>query len=658
MTAGNGNGRKQRLELTWIGKDDRPRLEPRILLPVPEHSHSKPGDGGIHDNILIQGDNLLALKSLEQQFAGNVKCIFIDPPYNTGSAFEQYDDGMEHSIWLSLMRDRLEMLRRLLTEDGSIWITIDDREAHYLKVLCDEVFGRSNFITSVIWRKNYSPKSTARHFSEDHDYALVFAKNAEVWQPNPMPRSDKQDAAYKNPDKDSRGRWKPSDLSARNYYSKGTYSIRTPSGRLIPGPPNKNFWRIDEEKFWEFDRDNRIWWGKNKDAIPQIKRFLTEVKDGVTPQTFWSHEEVGHTQEAKQESIDLFGSEAFATPKPERLLQRVILLATKPGDVVLDSFAGSGTTGAVAHKMGRRWIMVELGNHATTHIVPRLKKVIDSQDGGGITELVDWKGGGGFRMFRLAPSLIETDQFGQKIISKQYNAEMLAEAMCKHMGFTYAPSQDPALYWQHGYSSERDFIFITTQALTHDTIKALSHEVGDDRTLLICCKAFRARLSDFENLTVKKIPQAVLANCEWGRDDYSLNIAKPPEDAASDPDDGPDDDGNGGEPAPRRRGALRRGAQGAELRAASAPKAPLKMDGTTRAPKAAKTNIPNSSASVRPAQVPAKPKAAKREAAPTRTPVKKARVAAKHKVPKKTAKQKPLAKSKARRADDRQGRLL
>ena len=523
------SGKKQRLELTWIDKDIRPKLEPRILLEDAGYSYAHPRmSEDIFDNRLISGDNLLALKALEADFLGKVACVFIDPPYNTGSAFEQYNDGVEHSLWLSLIRDRVKIIHDLLAEHGSLWITIDDNEAHYLKVLCDEIFGRTNFITTVIWRKNYSPKSTARHFSEDHDYILVYAKNAEVWKPNPMPRSEKQNAAYKNPDNDPRGPWKPGDLSARNYYSKGTYPITTPSGRVIPGPPNKNFWRVEESKFWVMDQDKRIWWGRDGASIPQIKRFLSEVKDGVVPQTIWSHEDVGHTQEAKQESIVLFGEQAFATPKPERLLARILAIATAPGDLVLDSFVGSGTTGAVAHKMGRSWIMIELGGHCRTHIVTRLKKVIDGEDSGGISEAVGWEGGGGFRYFHLAPSLLEKDRWGNWIIARSYNAAMLAEAMCKHMGFTYAPSQDPAEYWRHGYSSERDFIFVTTVNVTYDQLRAISEDVGPERTLLVCCKAFNARADAFENLTVKKIPQAVLSRCEWGRDDYSLRIAEVP----------------------------------------------------------------------------------------------------------------------------------
>ncbi|CUW39879.1 putative DNA methylase N-4/N-6 domain protein [Magnetospirillum sp. XM-1] len=520
---------RQRLELLWIGKELRPRPEPRILIEDADVSYcssTKSSANDVFENKLIHGDNLLALKALEGDLCGKVKCVFIDPPYNTGSAFEHYDDGVEHSLWLSLMRDRLEILRNLLSPDGTIWIAIDDNEAHYLKVLGDEIFGRNNFIASVIWRKNYSPKSTARHFSGDHDYILIFAKNAEIWKPNPMPRSEKQDAAYKNPDNDPRGRWKPGDLSARNYYSKGTYKITTPGGRLIPGPPNKNYWRVEEEKFWELDRDKRIWWGKDGNSIPQIKRFLSEVKDGVVPQTFWSHEEVGHTQEAKQESIMLFGGDAFDTPKPERLISRVLSIATNKGDIVLDSFAGSGTTGAVAHKMGRQWFMVELGEHCRSLIVPRMKKIIDGNDRGGITEAVGWSGGGGFRYYRLAPSLLEKDRWDNWVISRDYNSAMLAEAVCKLMGFTYDPSEK--LYWMHGRSSERSFIYVTTQSLTHDQLRAISEEVGEERSLLVCCKAFNAKPEAFANLTVNKIPQTVLRKCEWGKDDYSLNVANLP----------------------------------------------------------------------------------------------------------------------------------
>ncbi len=518
---------KQRLELTWIGKENRPRLEPRILLEDPEksyHAKQRVTENDIFDNRLIFGDNLLALKALEQEFAGKVKCVFIDPPYNTGSAFTHYDDGIEHSIWLSLMRDRLELIRRLLSDGGSLWITIDDNEAHYLKVLADEIFGRDCFVASVIWEKADSPRNSARQFSTDHDYILVYSK-APDWLPRRLPRTEEADSIYSNPDNDERGPWLPGDPYANKPYSKGRYTIEGPTGRKFSPPPGR-FWRVSEEKLRDLDSDGRIWWGPNGDARPSIKRYLSEVSDLVV-RTLWTKKDVGSNRTSKNEMRALFpGDESFTTPKPEALIERILRTSTEPNDVVLDSFAGSGTTGAVAHKMGRRWIMVELGEHCQTHIIPRMRKVIDGEDKGGVTEVVEWKGGGGFRYFHIAPSLLEKDRFGNLIISKQYNAAMLTEAMCKIMGFNYAPSDE--LYWQQASSTENDFLYVTTQTLSREQLAKLSDEVGDNRSLLICCAAFRGKADAFPNLTVKKIPSAVLAKCEWGHDDYSLNVANLP----------------------------------------------------------------------------------------------------------------------------------
>lgn len=528
------NNKHQRLELTWIGKAARPRLEPRILLEDPAksyHAKHRVGESDLFDNRLIFGDNLLALKALEQEFAGKVKCVFIDPPYNTGSAFTHYDDGLEHSIWLGLMRDRLELIRRLLSADGSLWITIDDNEAHYLKVLCDEVFGRRNFIASAVWQKVLSVKNSARHFSVDHDYILVYALEADKWVPNRVPASDKQRAAYKNPDSDPRGPWQSVSLSARNYYSKGTYAIATPGGRVVEGPPAGRYWSISEESLRELSRENRIWWGKDGDGVPRRKVFLSEQGELTkVPQTLWFFDDVGHTQDAKKEAIAFNAESVFPTPKPERLMQRVLEIASNVGDLVLDSFAGSGTTGAVAHKMGRRWIMVELGEHCHTHIIPRLKAVIDGDDHGGVSESNGWRGGGGFRYYRLAPSLLQRDRFDQWVVNKEYNAEMLAAAVAKLEGFMFAPSAE--VYWQHGFSTETDFIYVTTQTLNAEQLQALSDDVGLNRTLLVCCSAFRlsadAIAGRFPNLTVKKIPKMVLQKCEWGHDDYSLNVENLP----------------------------------------------------------------------------------------------------------------------------------
>lgn len=393
--------------LHWTGKESAvvaAREVPyRPLVEAPDLSYGDPGT----ENLLIQGDNLDALKSLLPSFAGRVKCIFIDPPYNTRSAFEHYDDNREHSIWLSMMYPRLELLRELMAEDGSIWVTIDDNEEHYLKVIMDEVFGRANYVASAVWQKVLSVKNSARHFSVDHDYILVYAKQSDSWFPNRVPGSAKQRDAYKNPDQDARGPWQSVSLSARNPYSKGLYSVRTPSGRVIDGPPPGRYWAIAEEALSELDADGRVWWGKSNDGVPRRKVFLSEQGElRKIPQTLWMFEDVGHTQDAKKEALALNSDSVFPTPKPERLLCRVLEIATTRGDIVLDSFAGSATTAAVAHKMGRRHIGIEMGDHAVTHCVPRLRKVIEGEQGG-ISKSVGWQGGGGFRFCRLGEPVFD-----------------------------------------------------------------------------------------------------------------------------------------------------------------------------------------------------------------------------------------------------------
>lgn len=519
---------KQKLELKWIGKDARPRLEPRILLEDPNRSyHATYGvsKSDIFDNRLIFGDNLLALKALEQEFSGKVKCVFIDPPYNTGSAFTHYDDGLEHSIWLGLMRDRLEVIRRLMSDEGSLWITLDDNEAHYLKVVCDEIFGRKNFVSTVIWQKKYAPKSDSKYFSTSHDFILVYAKDLTKFKLGRLAKTEKQIGRYTNRDSDPRGPWKASDVLRNETRDYAIFPVTLPSGREVM-PPSGTSWRYTREKFASLIEDGRIWFGVNGDARPAYKRFLSEVTETIPSTTIWMHDEVGHNDESKKEMRVLFGENLFDTPKPERLIERALSLSTNPGDLVLDSFAGSGTTGAVAHKLGRRWIMVELGEHCHTHIIPRLKKVIDNVDKGGVTEATGWKGGGGFRYFSLAPSLLEKDRWGNWIVNKEYNAGMLAAAICKLEGFTYAPSE--LHYWQHGHSSEADFIYVTTQTLNVDLLQALSEEVSDDKSLLVCCSAYQAGANRFRNLTLKKIPKMVLTKCEWGHDDYSLNVENLP----------------------------------------------------------------------------------------------------------------------------------
>ncbi|MAB98629.1 MAG: site-specific DNA-methyltransferase [Pseudomonadaceae bacterium] len=520
---------KTKLELTWIGKDERPRLEPRILIEDPAFSYHAETrrEGDQFDNMLIHGDNLLALKALETDpnVRGKVKCIFIDPPYNTGSAFEHYDDGIEHSLWLTMMRDRLCKLKSLLSDDGSIWITVDDNESHYLKVLCDEIFGRQNFVANAIWQKKYAPQNDAKWLSDSHDHIIIYALKKETWRPNLLERTAEMNSLYKNPDNDSRGPWMSDNLSAKTYSATTDYPIVTPSGRVVM-PPASRCWVYSKEKLAALIEDNRIWFGSNGGGVPRIKRFLSEVKAGSVVKTIWLRDEVGDNQESKKE-VKAFNSEnVFDTPKPERLLQRILTLATNPGDLVLDSFAGSGTTGAVAHKMGRHWIMVELGEHAKTHIVPRIQKVIDGSDKGGVTEAVNWQGGGGYRFFKLAASLLQKDKWGNLVINKDYQPEMLAEAICKHFNYTYAPSTEH--YWMHGKATENAFIYVTTNSLTFDQLKALSDEVGDERSLLVCCMAYEAAGDNLMNLTLKKIPRVVLDRCEWGKDDYSLKVAALP----------------------------------------------------------------------------------------------------------------------------------
>jgi len=502
----------------WIGKGNRPNLEPRILIEDPEKSYGDPHA----ENMLIHGDNLLALKALEQKFAGKIKCIYIDPPYNTGNAFEHYDDGLEHSIWLSLIEHRIEILQKLLRDDGTLWISIDDDECHYLKVLCDEIFGRKNFVANVIWEKKYSPQNDAKWLSDSHDHILIYAKNKDAWRPNFLPRTKAMNKRYKNPDGDPRGLWKPSDFSVKSYSSAYDYPIKLPSGRTVT-PPESRCWMTSQERFLEMVKDNRIWFGKSGNNVPSLKKFLSEVKGGSVAKTIWYREEVGDNQEAKRETKAFNNDDVFTTPKPERLIQRILVLATSSEDWVLDSFLGSGTTAAVAHKMGRRWIGIELGEHCDTHCLPRLRKVCDGTDQGGISEAAGWKGGGGFKYYELAPSLLNRDEHGNWVISKEYNADMLAAAMAKHEGFTYSPSRD--VYWKQGYSTEKDFIFTTTNFLTVKQLDRIHEEMSEDEHLLICCRKFSAPCRNrYPNIQVKKIPQMLMGRCEFGREDYSLNI--------------------------------------------------------------------------------------------------------------------------------------
>jgi len=393
--------------LRWLTRDE----DVRAAAGVPYRLLEEDAGLGYGDpdagNMLIQGDNLEALKALLPYYAGQVKCIYIDPPYNTGSAFEHYDDNLEHSKWLAMMWPRLELLRELLSEDGSIWVSIDDREGHYLKVIMDEVFGRENFISSIIWQKKYAPKADTKYISESHDFIISYAKRIPELSLNRIAKTEKQTSRYKNPDNDPRGPWKAGDTLRNEVRDYAVFPVKLPSGEEA-WPSDGTSWRYTKDKFAELIADNRIWFGKTGGSRPAIKRFISEVTSEMPPISIWGYEDVGHNDGAKKESKKLFGGNLFGTPKPESLIERVMQIATNPGDLVLDSFLGSGTTAAVAQKMGRRYIGIEMGDHAVTHCVPRLQKVIDGEQGG-ISKAQEWQGGGGFRFHRLGPAVFDEE---------------------------------------------------------------------------------------------------------------------------------------------------------------------------------------------------------------------------------------------------------
>lgn len=507
---------KQKLELTWIGKYDEIKVEPRILLEDKSKGYGDPNT----ENMLIHGDNLLALKALEQDFAGKIKCIYIDPPYNTGHAFEHYDDNLEHSIWLNLMKPRLEIMYNLLADDGSLWISIDDDECHYLKVLCDEIFGRRNFMNSIIWQHSLQAKGYPGQCSLHHNYILVYGKS-NSFKMGLLERTDEHNKNYSNPDNDPKGPWRSGDVRNSLYRPNLMYDIVTPSGKIIKHPPNG--WRFSKETFEKELAEGKIIFSNDETRI--IRKIYLADQVGRVPETIWFGNDVGTTREANNEMKQL--NIDFSTPKPERLISRILHLTTNEGDWVLDSFLGSGTTAAVAHKMGRRWIGIELGDHCYTHCLPRLKAVVDGEQGG-ISKAVNWQGGGGFRFFELAPSLLKKDKYGNWIIDERYNADMLAAAMAKHQGFTYAP--DSEVFWKQGYSYEKDYIFTTTQFVTLEYLDLIHQEMSEDESLLICCKAFQDGADQrYDNINIKKIPLILLNKCDFGVESYSLNIVGLPE---------------------------------------------------------------------------------------------------------------------------------
>jgi adenine-specific DNA-methyltransferase len=522
-----------RLELTWTNKDeallweedgsykwvppsDYRVAEVRLLHEAGVVGEVHPEAERAEDNLLIRGDALNALTSLaklpefQREYLGKVKLAYLDPPFNTQQAFAQYDDALEHSVWLTMMRDRFVQVRRLLAQDGSIWVHLDDAEMAHCRVVLDEVFGRENFLATVIWQRRYDPRNTAPNLSIDHDYILVFAKDVGSAHLNQLARSETMNAAYTNPDNDPRGAWRRGDLAARNFYSLGLYAITTPSGRVIAGPPSGSYWRVSESRLRELAADNRIYWGPDGKSRPYVKRFLTEVAAGRVPGSVWTPDEVGFVRNGKEEVRRLMdGREPFATPKPERLLQRVVEIATNPGDIVLDCFLGSGTTTAVAQKLNRRWIGVERSEQTLADFaLPRLEKVVKGEDPGGITKAAGWAGGGAFRILDVAPSMFQEDG-GTVVLADWAIGGELAQATAAQLGFRYADESPFA------GTKGRTRLAVIDGLVNGDVVRLLAASLGPNERMTICgtavdpdAETVAAEVSPGSR--VRKIPASIL----------------------------------------------------------------------------------------------------------------------------------------------------
>ena len=544
----------QKLELTWIGKGEEPKLEPRILIENPEYSYGDPNA----ENLLINGDNLLALKALEQNYTGKVKCIYIDPPYNTGAAFEHYDDNIEHSIWLDLMKRRLVLLKKLLSNDGFICVHIDDSEGHYLKVLMDEVFGRSNYLTTFYIRVRYPDKTLKQDmaFHKEIEQVHIYRK-AYGAKPNLNESDSNFDKFNYYFEELSEG--KEIELGGKRVvaFNKNQYKIKkgegTEDGRkeiwatgsILDGNSSGRFFRDYLTGRYEEDGLGVMYkvYGIGDDKF-DFRYFTGPQREGATKGKYFQgvpNSQLENQNETKKSPINNFydlagsfgncrhegGVDFRSGKKPEKLLQIILNHFSNEGDLVLDSFLGSGSTCATAFKMGRKWIGIELGEQAYTHCLPRLKSICQGNDLTGVTLESNWKGGGGFKFYTLAPSLLKKDKFGNWVISEDYNPDMLAAAMAKQEGFKYQPHD--SVFWKQGYSTEQDFIFTTTQFLTVQQLEAIAEGMQPEESLLICCKAFQEECQNkFKNITIKKIPLLLLERCEFGKDDYSLNIVNVP----------------------------------------------------------------------------------------------------------------------------------
>ena len=571
---------KNKLELTWVGKDEEIKVEPRILIEAPSRSNT--GADPETQNMLIHGDNLLALKALKAKFAGQVKCIYIDPPYNTGSAFEHYDDNLEHSIWLDLMYRRLKILRNLLDDDGAIFVQIDSVEMPYLKVVVDEVFGRKNFINIVSVKAKIagvSGSNLGKSLQDNVEYILMVAKNAESFELKFVPQKRQELTEYIENYITSGKSWKYTSVFQEIDEGEYIKSFEAGNGDEIKLYRHHNYEisSINRIANTQYNGNIRQAYGSNINRIFRTTNAQTSIRTKVIEHTqqfnnrgIFSIEYVptkgknagklirSYYKDKNliawlRDVVEIQGSSVVKLDnmgnlwddieynnltkegdvrfpdgkKPEKLVERIIRMTTNPGDLVLDSFLGSGTTAAVAHKMGRRWIGIEMGDHAYTHCKVRLDKVIAGEDSGGITSAVDWQGGGGYKFYELAPTLIETDAFGEAIINKEYDANMLASAVALHEGFKYAP--DSEFFWKQSVGSENSYLFVTTRHIDNAYLESIQSQMADDEYLTIACTSFSADLpSRSRRVSIKKIPEMLLNRCEFGKNDYNLNIVDPP----------------------------------------------------------------------------------------------------------------------------------
>jgi len=564
--------KKQKLELTWIGKDEEVKLEPRILIEDPAKSYGDPES----ENMLIHGDNLLALKALEQDFAGKIKCIYIDPPYNIDAATDHYDDMLEHSEWLNLMKPRLELLQKLLAKDGVIFIQIDDYEQAYLKVLMDGIFKRINFVNCIAVKMSEASGVKMAHekkrFPKIKEYLLLYKNNdfggfieIDKYEDNNW---DKENNIYLEDltvdDRNQLISIEEKDTNDNNDLIQANDILsRVKKVSLTEKIKELNIDNCDEIIKWKFTNSYRIIKTAGSASLARLVKSFSEIPDqdiaaGLSPQGILFYYITDFNRETKQPRLQAIfadtgiyknpcdfwqdikttgaiakegGVEFPNSKKPEKLLERVIKMTTNEGDIVLDSFLGSGTTSAVAHKMNRKWIGIELGEHANTHCIPRLKSVVDGSDQSGISKAMDWNGGGGFKFYNLAPSLLHKDAFGNWVIEEKYNPNMLAHAVCKHEGFVFRPDEE--IYWKQGKSTETDFIFVTTNYITVEQLDRIHEEMKEGESLLICAKSYAPECEDkYVNITVKKIPQTILGKCEFNKENYDLNIIESTEEVA------------------------------------------------------------------------------------------------------------------------------